>query len=208
MSDTARRAAPTSRRGVETRAALVRSARQVFERDGYLDARISDITAAARAATGSFYTYFDGKEAIFSAVLDELDEEMLHPRVEVAGEDGGDPVRVIEAANRAYLTAYRRNAGLMRVLEQVAHTNDTLNRRRQERSRAFLERNSRAIRRLQKQGLVDPDLDPRLAARALSGMMSQVAYAVFVLGERVPFEKLVATLNHLWINALGLKTET
>jgi AcrR family transcriptional regulator len=197
---------------VETRAALVRSARQTFERDGYLDARISDITAAARAATGSFYTYFEGKEAIFSAVLDELDEEMLHPRVQVSdedgGEDGGDPVRVIEAANRAYLTAYRRNAGLMRVLEQVAHTNDTLNRRRQERSRAFLERNSRAIRRLQKQGLVDPDLDPRLAARALSGMMSQVAYAVFVLGERVPFEKLVATLNHLWVNALGLKTET
>jgi len=39
-------------------------------------------------------------------------------------------------------------------------------------------------------------------------MMSQVAYAVFVQGERVPFEKLVATLNHLWVNALGLKTET
>ena len=44
---------------------------------------------------------------------------MLHPQVrETAGHD--DPIAFIEAAIRAYLDAYERNAKLMRVLEQVA----------------------------------------------------------------------------------------
>ncbi len=38
--------------------------------------------------------------------------------------DRDDQVAVIEAANRAYLLAYRRNARLMRLLEQVANIND------------------------------------------------------------------------------------
>jgi hypothetical protein len=32
----------------------VRAAQEIFERDGFLDARITDITATARTATGSF----------------------------------------------------------------------------------------------------------------------------------------------------------
>jgi AcrR family transcriptional regulator len=43
-------------RGNRMRKALVSAARRVFERDGYLDARIVDITADARVATGSYYT--------------------------------------------------------------------------------------------------------------------------------------------------------
>ena len=39
--------APASARGTRTREALVRAARQVFERDGFLDARITDIAEQA-----------------------------------------------------------------------------------------------------------------------------------------------------------------
>ena len=52
----------------------MRAAQKVFERDGFLDARITDITATARTATGSFYTYFNGKEEIFLAVVEARDE--------------------------------------------------------------------------------------------------------------------------------------
>jgi AcrR family transcriptional regulator len=72
---------PVSARGARTREALVRAAREVFERDGFLDARIADIASAAGVATGSFYTYFNSKEDAFAAVIDELSDEMLHPRL-------------------------------------------------------------------------------------------------------------------------------
>ena len=35
-------------------------------------------------------------------------------------------------------------------------------------------------------------------------MVGRIAYSVYNLGERIPFEHLVTTLNQLWANALKL----
>ena len=197
---------PRSARGTRTRDALIAAARRVFERDGYLDARITDISAEAGVATGSFYTHLDDKRAAFAAVLAEVHEETLHPQLDedVSPED---PVAVIEAANRAYLKAYRRNAKLMALMEQVALIDDDFRRLRLERARAFAERNAKSIRRLQAQGLADPGLDPLVAAAALDGMVSRMANMVFVHRARIPFEELVETVTRLWANALRIPDE-
>ena len=194
---------PRSPRGERTRAKLVAAARAVFERDGYLEARLVDITSEAHIAAGSFYTYFTNKEEIFAAVLEEVQEEMLHPHVrEVTGSE--DPVAVIEASNRAYLTAYRRNAKLMRLLEQVAAIDDNVRELRLRRGRTFVERNARSIRELQSRGIADPDVDPLLAATALSAMVGRMAYTTYVIGEECDLERLVTTLTRLWANALRI----
>ncbi len=195
---------PASARGARTRTALVQAARNVFERDGFLDARITDITAEAGVAAGTFYTYFTSKEDAFAAVMAEVEEEMLHPRlIEVADRD--DPVGVIEAANRAYLISYRRNAKLMALMEEVAQVDDGFRRLRLRRARAFAERNAQALSRLQQRGLADPELDPRLAALALSAMVSRVAYLRYVQGfGNASAESLVQTLTRLWTGALGI----
>jgi len=187
------------------RAALVGAARRVFERDGYVRARITDIADEAGVAHGSFYSHFDGKPAIFAAVMAEVEEEMLHPGPVLTA---GDPVAVIEAANRAYLEAYRRNARLMALLEQVATVDESFRELRRKRSAAFLDRNARAVRRLQEAGLADPGLDPELTSLALSTMVSRSAYAAFVLGAPpADVEPLAATLTRLWVNALRIPTE-
>ncbi len=194
---------PRTARGARTRAALVTAARTVFERDGYLNARLTDITAEANVATGSFYTYFASKEEIFAAVLAEVQEEMLHPHVREMT-DSDDPIALIEAGNRAYLLAYRRNAKLMRLLEQVANIDDEVRELRRRRGEAFAERNARTIRDLQARGLADPDVDPLLAASALSAMVGRMAYSTYVIGDDWGLEELVATLTRLWANALRL----
>jgi len=195
---------PVSARGVRTREALVRAAREVFERDGFLEARIADIAAAAGVATGSFYTYFASKEDAFAAVIDEVSEEMLHPRLrELADRD--DPVSVIEATNRSYLVAYRRNARLMALMEQVAQIDDQFLRARLRRVRAFTDRNADAIAQLQRRGLADPELDPRLAAEALSAMVGRVAYFRYVHRfNNASVDSLAKTLTRLWAGALGI----
>ncbi len=197
--------APVSARGARTRKAIVDAARRVFERDGYIDARITDITTTAGVAAGSFYTYFPGKEHVFAAVMEEVNDEMLHPRLrEVADRD--DPVAVIEAANRAYLTAYRRNARMMALMEQVATVDIDFRRLRLRRARAFVRRNEQALLRLQARGLADPNLDARLAAHALSAMVSRVAYLRYVQGfDTASPEALVQTVTQLWVNALGIR---
>lgn len=194
---------PTSARGIRTRASLVRAARAVFERDGWFDARIVDISQLAGVASGSFYTYFDSKEAIFAAVVEELQEEMLHPHVRVrSGVD--DPRELISLANREYLESYRRNAKLMAVFDQVAQFDPHFRELRLQRSVAFTERNAKLISALQAQGIADPELDAYVATLGLSHMVSRLAYSVYVQHQEVPFDRLLNTINRLWYNALQL----
>ncbi|GGT44258.1 hypothetical protein GCM10010271_55270 [Streptomyces kurssanovii] len=197
-----RPAGTRTRRGKRTHDALVAAARRIFERDGYLDARIVDIAAEAKVATGSFYTHFSSKEDVFAAVLERLQDEMLHAGVSDGDDERKDLWRGVEDANRAYLESYRRNAGLMAAMEQAAAVDPRFVRVRLERSRVFIDRSAAAIAHLQQSGLADPELDPEITARALSAMVSRLAYATFALGESVPFDTLVETVTRLWTNAL------
>ena len=182
----------------------------MFERDGYLNARLIDITRAANCSAGTFYTYFSSKEEVFAAVLEVAQEDMLHPGMpHVAGDD--DPAAVIEASNRAYLKAYKRNSKLMGLLEQVANIDPEFRELRTSRSNAFVRRNARSIAKLQAKGQADPDLDPLLASRALSAMMSRIAFGHFVTHEdrddtpMATEEDLVQIATRLWVNALRIR---
>ncbi|MEK0099306.1 TetR/AcrR family transcriptional regulator [Streptomyces sp. NPDC056002] len=194
---------PRSARGVRTRNALITAAREVFERDGYLDARITDISKAANVASGSFYTYFNSKEEIFQALVEQVQEEMLHPHLR---ERTGitDTRQLIDASNREYLRAYKKNARLMALFEQVAQVDEKFMALRIERGNAFARRNAKLIQALQESGEADTSLDPLVTAHALSVMVSRMAYLVFVMGQRIPFERLVTTLNKIWENGLQL----
>jgi len=198
---------PQTERGRQTRAALLAAARDVFARDGYLTATTTTIAKAAGVANGSFYTHFADKYEIFVALWHEVQEEMLHPGIHDARLDHSDPVAVIEEATRAYLGYYRDNAALLRVFEQVTGIDERFMVLRLDRARAFEERNVRGIRRLQRDGVADPSLDPELTAAALSSMVSRHAYMTFALGLRpdVDFESLVSTLTTLWVNALRIR---
>ena len=198
---------PTTARGARTRAALVAAARVVFERDGYLDARLTDIAGEAGCSIGSFYTYFAGKDEILQAVIDEAQHDMLHPGMPHLEPEDSSPAAVIEASNRAYFQAYKRNAKLMLILDQVAASDPKFREVRRRRSRAFADRNARAIKDLQDRGLADQDLDPYMASRALSGMVSRMAYYAYALGEKHSLDSLVETATKLWVNALNLRDQ-
>lgn len=198
---------PTTPRGLRTRARLIEAARVVFERDGFLDARLVDITAEASISAGSFYTYFDSKEEIFLAVLAEVEQEMLHPDVRHVPQ-GDDPIESIRASNRAYLESYQRFAKFMGLLEQVASIDDDFRERRRQRSEAFVQRNAKSIRHLQETGIAASDVDPVLASSFLSGMVARAGYARFVLGEAWTIDAMVDTLTQLWVDALRISLPT
>jgi len=193
---------PSTPRGLRTRASLVTAARTVFERDGFLGSRLSDITAQANCSAGTFYTYFSSKEEVFAAVLAGAEDDMLHPGMPHV-DDEDDPAAVIEASNRAYLVAYLRNAKLMALMRQVATIDADFEALRRHRSEKFVERNARHIAELQGRGLADPTLDPLLTSYALSGMVSRMAMEVLVVGER-DLDDVVETSTKLWVNALKL----
>lgn len=186
---------PVTARGIRTRESLVVAARRVFERDGFIHSRLTDITAEAKCSVGTFYTYFDTKEEVFAAVMAVAQHDMMHPEFPRVG--GQDLPTQMAAAHRAYFEAYQRNAKLMMLLEQVATVNPDFRDLRMKRSRAFVERTSRRIRSFQDAGLVDVTLDPLMTARALTSMVSRLAYYAFGLGEEMDLDDMVHTTTTL-----------
>ncbi len=59
-------------RAARTEAELQAAAIRVFERSGYLNAKITDITTEAGRSAGMFYKHFASKEKLLEALLADL----------------------------------------------------------------------------------------------------------------------------------------
>jgi AcrR family transcriptional regulator len=192
-------------RAQRTRAALLVSARTIFERDGYHAARITDIADGASVAHGTFYTYFDSKETIFLALVDDFLGDMFTSHSEPTGAKSSlDAYERLERTNREYLRTYRDNGRIIAIWEDLASDNAEAAKRLALGSDTFVARSERQIRRLQQEGRVDAELDPRYVSRALTSMVHRFAYSWFARGEEFDFETAVSQLTRLWANAIKL----
>jgi AcrR family transcriptional regulator len=77
-----RRAAPDRRRAavkapVERREELLAAARRAFAERGIQGTTVSDVTEAAGVAKGTFYLYFDSKDALLGAVKQRFVEDLI-----------------------------------------------------------------------------------------------------------------------------------
>jgi AcrR family transcriptional regulator len=198
--------APRSRKGAQTRARLIEAAREVFERDGFLTARISDIAATAGLSQGSFYHYFDSKEQIFREVAAAQEERLIAAPVDPTADDRTLSVyETIKLDNRLYLERYRDAARLMGVIEEVSRYDEQVNAARMATQLHFADKAEHTIRELQHEGLMDKALHPRIAADALGAMMSRFAEQWLVRRYReYDFDEVVDQLTLLCVNALGV----
>ncbi|SEF74911.1 TetR/AcrR family transcriptional regulator [Billgrantia desiderata] len=61
----------------ETRAKLIRAAREAFATKGYAAASMDELTAEAGLTRGALYHNFGGKQGLMQAVVDQIDQEMV-----------------------------------------------------------------------------------------------------------------------------------
>src|SRR5882762_9131674 len=72
-----------------TRAALLESATRLFSEVGYMHTSLDDVARATRMTRGAVYHHFNGKQALFEAVL-ENQEIALQAAVTSSGAQGQD----------------------------------------------------------------------------------------------------------------------
>lgn len=191
---------PLTTRGVLRKERLLAAARVVFERKGFSETRISDIAKEAKISHGTFYTYFDTKEAIFRAVAQQVVDQMLED-VAVALNSATFHERVRDAVQR-YIDAYRPHATIIGQIEQVGTYSPELRALRLDVRRAFVDRTERGIRRMQDAGLADPHLDAQYTAEGLGAMLEYTCYMLFTLHHDLDEGRLVVALGDIWERAL------
>lgn len=191
------------------RGLLLVAARQVFERDGFLNARVTDISAAAGASHGSFYTYFESKTDIFRTLVTEVMDDLYTSLA--AGRPEGpelDALTSIGQSNRRFVEVYQANLPLMALFEQVTTFDDEVRQLRLRVRERIVARMARRIVRWQAEGLVNPELDPRCTASLLIAMTNSIVHYWLVLkGEDFDREQLLHTMDQVWAGALGLNTD-
>jgi AcrR family transcriptional regulator len=184
------------------------AAKEIFERDGFLDARISDIAERAGLSHGSFYHYFESKDEVFREVAAAVEDRLREPMNSVVFDSSStaSPQERIRQAIRIHLESYREEARIMGVIEQVSRFDQGLSALRFERHRRNLVDIADSIASLQRHGLVDEELNPVVAAAGLGAMTYRFPEMWFV--QRLfdcDFDEGVEQLTLLFMRALGLK---
>lgn len=197
---------PPTERGRRKRGALVQAAREEFEERGFEATRIARITGRAGIAYGSFYTYFDSKDEVFHEVAKGVAGEMFDA-ARSAAPPGTGPVDRIRHATGRFLTAYRDNARIMQVIEQVSPRHPVFRTLFLEIRGLFVERISTGTRRLQEEGLASTDIDVEATASMLGGMVEHTARMLFLYGEEHDPDVVVETATRLWARGIGLDYE-
>jgi AcrR family transcriptional regulator len=81
---------------------LLRAAAELFGREGFADASLAAVAAAAGVTKGSLYHHYDGKADLFEAVF-EREEAELAQRVAAVAATKRDPWQAAYAGVRAFL---------------------------------------------------------------------------------------------------------
>ena len=198
-----RDAGPLTPKGRERRSEILRAARKVFEERGFLDTRVADIVAAAGVAQGTFYSYFNSKEAVFAEVAQQVVESMMEG-LHTDFVPDIDPVERIRRAMVRFVEGFRPNAVMIGLIEQVGTFTPEMRGLRLALRQSFVDRSARGIRRMQADGTADPNQDPVLLAEVLGAMVDQTCYLWFFLGKEFDSHAVVESLTTVWARGIGV----
>jgi AcrR family transcriptional regulator len=192
------------RKGRRTDEAFRQAARLVFARDGYLNAKISDIAAEAGRSVASFYNYYDTKADLLIALAEEFHTEVaqLAARPYLAGLGGEEALR--EAVAGFWRTYAKRRGELIGIFQAGMIEGRFRDRWLELRGEAIT-RIATTIRVAQSDGYC-PGADPLLTASALSAMLEHFCYIWLGQGgeKDIPFddERALEAVATAWVKAV------
>jgi AcrR family transcriptional regulator len=155
-------------------------------------------------AQGTFYSYFDSKDAIFREVAEKTVEQMLADFGTIEVEPDASPYTRVRAGLRRYLQVYRDNARIIELMEQAGTFSPEMRRTRLHVREAWLAQLERSVKRQQAAGIADPNVDPYMIVQALGAMADHVCYLWFCLGQPYEETEVLDALSTVWARTLGI----
>jgi len=182
----------------QRRQQLLQAATWVFARKGYRHAGISDIIARAGVARGTFYLYFDSKEQVFLAIVEDFHQRLsraITTTSETPAQPAMNPEALLRASFRRWLGWFADNRDATKVILKEASSIDP----RFEQGFADLRRSAvdffaARYRGFQQLGFVRPSIRPVLMAHLLIGMFDELLNAFVLTDPDADLDALAAQL--------------
>jgi AcrR family transcriptional regulator len=110
--------APRTSRGEKTMRKILDAALAEFGEKGFSDSSIVSITSRAKVALGTFYTYFDSKESLFAALVQDMSRRVRdHVAPAIAGSQ--DMLDAERKALASYLDFVVHNKQVYRIIDEA-----------------------------------------------------------------------------------------
>jgi AcrR family transcriptional regulator len=109
---------PKTARGRRTLRQLLDAAAEEFGEKGFHEASISQITQRAGVAIGSFYTYFDSKEEVFTALVRDFSAQVrdfVAPRISAQA----NQLEAEREGQQAFLEFARAHKEIYRIVDEA-----------------------------------------------------------------------------------------
>ena len=110
--------APRTARGEKTLRKILDAASAEFGQRGFHDSSIVGITGRAKVALGTFYTYFDSKEAVFAALVRDMSAQ-VKTHAAPAFEGAADALDAEGRALAAYLRFVVGHKEVYRIIDEA-----------------------------------------------------------------------------------------
>ncbi len=109
---------PRTERGRRTLRAILDAAAAEFGEKGFHEGSISGITRRAGVASGSFYTYFDSKDAVFRALVRDMSGQ-VRDRVAPAIRAAPDQIAAERAGLEQFIAFVRQHKEIYRIIDEA-----------------------------------------------------------------------------------------
>ena len=110
---------PRTARGRKTQRAVLDAAAAEFGEKGFHDSSIVSITARAGVALGTFYTYFESKDALFRALVRDMSDRVRDRVAPVLASAQGDTISREGVALAAFLAFAREHKEIYRIIDEA-----------------------------------------------------------------------------------------
>jgi len=191
---------PRTARGRETLRRLLDAAAAEFGERGFHEASVSGITRRAGMALGSFYTYFDSKDAIFSALVRDMSEAVARAAAARVS-SGSTGIQREREALTGFLAFAREHKELYRIIDEAEFADP------ESYKAHYLGTAKRITSRLDDSvaaGTMAPG-DNEVRAWAVMGMNVFLGLRFGVWGEDHPIEDIAAEAEKLLRDGVGLR---
>jgi AcrR family transcriptional regulator len=110
--------APRTPRGERTLRKILDAARDEFGERGFSESSVVGITQRAGVALGTFYTYFDSKEALFQALVRDMSSQ-VRDHVAPALKEAQDTLDGERSALESFLRFARSHRDVYRIIDEA-----------------------------------------------------------------------------------------